>query len=370
MPDVQKLLDKIYHSVIPEIEDLESVLSFQDDGQIAQLFNFSDKVRKEFCGDGVALRGIIEFSNYCSRECFYCGINKNNHRLRRYRMDEKQILDAVEYLASCNIKTVVLQSGEDGILNALWMKEVIEKIKSRWDIAITLSVGERSADDYKTWRKAGADRYLLKIETSEEALYSSMHPGMDFKKRLDCLRILKELNYQVGSGNLIGLPAQSLKMIAQDIIFFKRNDFDMIGIGPFIPHQDTRFAGQNKGNVFLTLKTIALTRLVTKNAHIPATTALGSMDRDYRLDGLKCGANILMPNFTPAPYRKFYEIYPQKRCVNEPVGVCNLCMETMVKGLGRFIDYSQADSLKSGKKFKQILNSKPEIPACRQAKQI
>jgi len=343
---LSELLQKIYTASLPRPEDLEQVLSLSGERELNELFSFADGVRKEFCGDGVILRGIIEFSNYCSRECSYCGLNKNNRKLERYRMNKDELLKAIGYLASCNIKTVVLQSGEDQGLDVLWLRDVIFKIKSSFDIAITLSVGERSADDYSIWREAGADRYLLKIETSNEGMYSSMHPQMEFMQRLDCLQVLKKLGYQVGSGNIIGLPGQSLKTIAQDIIFFKRSDFDMIGIGPFIPHQDTLLAGQQKGDALLCLKTIALTRIVTKNAHIPATTALGSLDKDYRLDGLKCGANVLMPNFTPQPFRKLYEIYPQKRCVSEPVGACNFCMDGMAKSLGRFVDYSKADSLK------------------------
>jgi len=342
-------LNRIYAASLPELEDLEQVLSLSGQKDLNELFSFADSIRKQFCGDGIILRGIIEFSSFCNRECFYCGLNKNNRKLKRYRMNKDELLKAVEYLVSCNIKTVVLQSGEDEGLDALWLRDLVLEIKSRFDIAITLSVGERSSDDYRIWKQAGADRYLLKIETSDEALYSSMHPQMKFMQRLDCLDVLRKLGYQVGSGNIIGLAGQTLKTIAQDIIFFKRGDFDMIGIGPFIPHQYTCLSGEQKGDVQLTLKTIALTRIVTKNAHIPATTALGSLDKDYRLDGLKCGANVLMPNFTPQPYRKLYEIYPQKRCIDEPVGACNFCMDGMAKSLGRFIDYSKADSLKERK---------------------
>ena len=346
MSKLGELLNKIYAAPLPELQDLEQVLSLSGQEELNELFSFADSVRKRFCGDGIILRGIIEFSSFCVQECFYCGLNKFNRKLERYRMNEDELLKAVEYLASCNIKTVVLQSGEDKGLDILWLKDIILKIKSRFDIAITLSVGEKSVDDYQIWRQAGADRYLLKIETSDGALYSSMHPQMEFIQRLNCLDVLRKLGYQVGSGNIIGLPGQTLKTIAQDIIFFKQGDFDMIGIGPFIPHQDTQFAGQEKGDAQLSLKTIALTRIVTKNAHIPATTALGSLDKDYRMDGLKCGANVLMPNFTPQPFRKLYEIYPQKKCVDEPVGACNFCMDDIAKGLGRFIDYSKADSLK------------------------
>jgi len=346
MSKLSELLNTIYTVSSPKPEDLEEVLSLSGQEELNELFSFADSVRKKFCGDGIVLRGIIEFSNFCSRECAYCGLNKNNRKLERYRMNKDELFKAVEYLVSCNIKTVVLQSGEDMGLDALWIKDIILGIKSSFDIAITLSVGERDIDDYRIWRQAGADRYLLKIETSDEGLYSAIHPQMDFKQRLGCLDILRELGYQVGSGDIIGLPGQTLKMIARDIIFFKRGDFDMIGIGPFIPHQDTCLSGRQKGDAQLSLKTVALTRIVTKNAHIPATTALGSLDKDYRLDGLKCGANVLMPNFTPQPFRKLYEIYPQKRCVNEPVGACNFCMDSMAKSLGRYVDYSKADSLK------------------------
>jgi biotin synthase len=348
MSKLSQLLNKIFETVLPTIRDLEQVLSLKSKVELNALFSFADSIRKEFCGNGILLRGIIEFSNFCDKECFYCGLNKNNRKLSRYRMNQEELFKSVEYLASCNIKTVVLQSGEDLALDALWLSEIVQKIKSRFDLAVTLSVGERSLADYRLWRQAGADRYLLKMETLDKDLYASMHPQMSFVQRLKCLDTLRKLGYQVGSGNIIGLPGQNLKTIARDIIFFKQENFDMVGIGPFIPHQDTQFFTQETGEALLTLKTIALTRIVTKNAHIPATTALGSLDRDYRLDGLKCGANILMPNFTPQPYRKLYQIYPGKKCVDEPVGSCNFCMDGMVKGIARFIDYTRGDSLKKG----------------------
>jgi len=340
------LLNQVYLAETFLPDDLERILALEDPDELEVLFAFADKVRKDFCGDGILLRGIIEFSSFCDKECFYCGLNKNNRKLHRYRMNTEELLQSVEYLASCKIKTVVLQSGEDPALEASWLAQLIRRIKSELGLSVTLCVGERKASDYKLWRDAGADRYLLKIETTDEALYNSIHPKMRLAKRKDCLDHLRKLGYQVGSGNIIGLPGQSLKILAQDILFFKQGDFDMLGIGPFIAHQETPFAGLPKGQALLTLKTIALTRIVTKNTHIPATTALGSLDQDYRMQGLKCGANVLMPNFTPAPYRKLYEIYPQKRCVSEPVGACNFCMDDMAKSINRFIDYSKGDSLK------------------------
>lgn len=346
MSKISELLNKIYICQLPDAEDLEYLLSLEQKEDLKELFDFANQVRKSFCGDGIILRGIIEFSNFCDKECFYCGLNKNNHQLSRYRMNKNELIKAVKHLASCNIKTVVLQSGEDPGLDVLGLRDIISEIKSNFSIAITLCVGERSLEDYQIWKNAGADRYLLKIETCDKNLYESMHPKMSFTRRLDCLKDLRGLGYQVGSGNLIGLAGQNLKTIAQDIIFFKQNNFDMIGIGPFIAHGQTKFANQKNGEALLVLKTIALTRIITKNAHLPATTALGSLDQDYRLDGLKCGANVLMPNFTPQPYRKLYEIYPDKRCVKEAVDSCNSCMDSLAQSIGRFIDYSQGDSLK------------------------
>lgn len=348
MSKIVELLEKIYVAQVPDARDLEALLSCEDKEDLNQIFNFADKVRKEFCGDGIFLRGIIEFSSFCDKECFYCGLNRNNRKLARYRMTADELIKSVEHLAVCDIKTVVLQSGDDPGLDALWLADLIRQIKFKFNLAITLSVGERKFADYRLWRQAGASRYLLKMETTDESLYNRMHPRMSFAQRLNCLSWLRDLDYQVGSGNIVGLPQVSLKNIAQDIIFFKQQNLDMIGIGPFIPHPDTQFAAKTSGAAALTLKTIALTRIVTRNAHLPATTALGSLEQDYRGEGLRCGANVLMPNFTPLPYRSLYEIYPGKRCVQEPVGVCNFCIDELVKNSGRFIDYAKGDSFKQG----------------------
>jgi len=344
--DFKDLLKKIEELETPSQKDLEEILKIEDNILLKVLFDYADNIRKKFCGDGVFLRGIIEFSNYCVKDCFYCGLNKNNTSLKRYRLTKEEILESVEKIVRNNIKTVVLQSGEDLGIDVFWLADLISEIKKRFDIAITLSCGERDFKDYKILKEAGADRYLLKIETSDKKLYESMHKNANFKKRLECLDNLKILGYQVGSGNIIGLPSQDISTIAKDIIFFKEKDFDMIGIGPFIPHPNSVFKKEKQGSIALTLKTIALTRIVTKNAHIPATTALGSLEKDYRIDGLRCGANVLMPQFTPEKYRKFYQIYPNRRCVNEAVGKCVFCLDSMVKTIGRFIDFKRGDTLK------------------------
>jgi len=344
--DIETLLQRVSDAATPALDDLVRLLSVTDPAACEKIYACADAVRKQRMGEGILLRGIVEFSNVCDNTCHYCGLNKHNKKLRRYTLSQEEIIEAVGRIVSHNIKTVVLQSGESDSLDPQWFAGVIREIKKRFDLSVTLSVGEKSRETYKLWKDAGADRYLLKIETTDKKLYASMHPGMSFENRVRCLRDLEELGYQTGSGNIIGLPGQAIESIARDILFFKENDFDMIGIGPFIPHPGTELGEKGRGAVALVLKTVALTRIVTKNAHLPATTALGSLGKDYRVDGLKAGANVLMPNFTPAPYRKLYEIYPDKRCVEEPVGACAFCVEGMARSIGRCVDYGKGNSLK------------------------
>lgn len=348
--DLGVVLKRISESQMPEVRDLEFVLSRQAEKDLEQIFNFADGIRKEFSGEGILLRGIVEFANFCRNSCYYCGLNKNNLTLKRYRLTTEEVLSSIKKISKAKIKTVVLQSGEDDDLGRGWLAEIIREIKSKFDMAVTLSVGERSEKDYRAWKDAGADRYLLKIETSNKKLYESLHPKMSFENRLNCLKVLKDLDYQVGSGSIIGLKGQTLEILAQDIQFFKKNDFDMIGIGPFIAHPATELKNQAQGDALLTLKVLALTRMVTKRANLPATTALGSLNRDFRLEGLKAGANVIMPNFTPLAYCKLYEIYPNKKCLEEKEGACVNCFEQIAKSLGRFIDYSRGDAQK---KFNQ-----------------
>jgi biotin synthase len=296
----------------------------------------------------VLLRGIIEFSNHCRNTCTYCGLNRHNGRLQRYRLTRQEILAAVENIRRAGIKTVVLQSGEEDNLDGGWLRQVIEEIKRDFEVAVTLSVGERRREEYEFWKEAGADRYLLKIETSDPGLYRELHPGMSFENRIRCLQDLAELGYQTGSGNLVGLKGQTLRSLAGDIRFFKQGNFDMISVSPFIPHPQTALAGEPAADLTMTLKMTALARVVSRNAHIPATTAIGSLNgRDERPKALAAGANVLMPNFTPAPYRRYYEIYPNKRCVGEDVGACAGCMEQMVAAMGRSVESSRGDSLKN-----------------------
>lgn len=346
--NTKNVLEKVYTSKIPDRNDIEYLLALQDQKEMEELFDFADEVRRKFVGDGILLRGIVEFSNYCRNTCSYCGLNKFNKTLQRYRLTKDQITASVKNIVSAGIKTVVLQSGEDEKLNTNWLKEVIEQIKIDFNIAVTLSVGQWNYTDYLLWKQAGADRYLLKIETTDEALYHTLHPQMSFENRMECSKNLKTLGYQNGSGCIVGLKGQTIQTLAEDILFFKKEDFDMIGIGLFIPHKNTLLGKEALGSLKLTLKTLAVTRIVTKDTHLPATTAIGSVGGcDERIKALKAGANVIMPNFTPEPYRKLYEIYPDKRCINEHWDDYISSLEKMAKATNGWLDYSRGDSLKN-----------------------
>lgn len=278
---------------------------------LEEIAKIADNVTKEVHGDIVHLRALLEFSNYCKCNCLFCGIRRGNKKLLRYRMKEREIIKVAEKAAKEGFKTIVLQSGEDPFWNAKRLSKVVKEIK-KFNVAVTLSVGELSYEEYAMLKEAGADRYLLKFETSDETLFRKLKPDTTLKKRIQCLRWLKELGYETGSGIIVGLPGQSLESIAQDIALMYELKLDMVGIGPFIPHPQTPLAFYPHGSSFLTLKVLAITRLLLPKANIPATTALGTVSPSLRFKAFHCGANVLMVNVTPEKYRKLYEIYPGK----------------------------------------------------------
>lgn len=327
------------------LADLELILAATDPDETALLDRTAAAIRDAECGRRMVLRGLVEFSSACANDCRYCGLNRNNRNAERYRLTKEEILECADMIADSDIRTIVLQSGEDRA-PAGFLAEVVREIKARHDMAITLSAGERPREDFALWKEAGADRYLMRVESSSPELYASLHEGRTLETRLRCLDDLQELGFQTGSGIMVGPPGQTLAHIARDIAFFSTRDFDMIGIGPFIPHPDTPFRAEPSGSVRLTLSVVALTRVVTRNSWLPATTALGSMDRDYRVDALRAGANVVMPNFSPVSVKKKYEIYPGKRCLTERTGACAGCMEGLARAAGLELDRSRADSLK------------------------
>ncbi|MDD2804437.1 MAG: [FeFe] hydrogenase H-cluster radical SAM maturase HydE [Elusimicrobiales bacterium] len=313
----------------------ELVKALSPDTDPAPYFDLADKVRRETVGDGVHLRGLVEFSNYCSRRCYYCGIRAGNPKVRRYRLTPEEILACARTAVQLNYKTVVMQSGEDPYLSARSLAAIVERVKTETGLAITLSVGEHSAEDYRMLRAAGADRFLLRFETSDRKLFTMLKPDSDYDNRFRCLAWLKDAGFQVGSGVMAGLPGQSLESLADDLLLFKRLDLDMVGIGPFIANPDTPLAGAVSGTLDAALRMVALTRILTKNAHIPATTAMGSIDPQGRQKALRCGANVLMPNISPTEHRVDYSLYPGKICTGEAPEQCAGCVDAMLGALGR-----------------------------------
>ena len=308
----------------------------KDDTQNQWLVSYADNVRKQYVGDRVHLRGLIEFSNICKCHCKYCGLRCENKTVERYRIMPDDIMLHAQRAVQMGYKTIVLQSGEDSYFTRDVMCKLIENIKTL-DVALTLSIGEKSYDDLKAYKQSGADRYLIRIETTDKNLYKKMHPYMDFEKRMQCLKDLKKLGYETGSGCLVGLPEQTVESLADDILFFKELDADMIGIGPFIPHPDTPLKDCAQGNFILALKVMAIVRIMLKNINIPATTAMETLNPNGRLIALQSGANVVMPNVTSTEYRAKYEIYPDKICINDQPSKCRNCIETKIKSIGREI---------------------------------
>jgi biotin synthase len=347
--NLKSIIEKEYLSK----EDIVFLLSLEDPLEVNLLYQKADKVRKEYCDEEVHLRGIIEFSNNCEQDCPYCGLRLSNLKLDRYRMSEDEILTTAEHIYKAGIKTIVLQSGEDFEYTRSYITNLIISIKNKLDVAITLSLGERDFGDYDKWKKAGADRYLLKHETAKPDLYEKIHQRQKLEERLEHLKYLKSIGFQTGSGNIIGLPGQSLEDIADDLILCKELNCDMVSISPFIPSPDTPFRNVAKANLQLTLKAMAVGRIFLKDVHIPATTALGTLDELGRERGLQAGANVIMPNYTPNPYRQNYQIYPDKKCISDDPLACGSCLTLMIESLGRKVGKSKGHSLK----YKDILTN-------------
>ena len=301
-----------------------------------ELFSRANLVRQQNVGDDVHLRGLIEFSNICKRQCKYCGLQSSNKTIERYRILKDEILLHVQKAVNLGYKTIVLQSGEDDFYDTDKMCEIIREIK-KFDLALTLSIGEKTFDEYKAYKQEGADRYLLRIETTDKNLYKDMHPNADFNNRIKCLENLKTLGYEVGTGCLVGLPNQTMESLADDILFFKEIDADMIGIGPFIPHEQTPLKDAKMGDFWLALKVMALTRINQPNINIPATTAMETIHPNGRIIALNSGANVVMPNVTSTEYRAKYEIYPGKICIGDKPEQCRMCIENKIKSIGRTI---------------------------------
>jgi len=330
--DILALINQAEHTHSLGKDELVVLLTQQEYDK--ELFAAADRVRHNFVGDEVHLRGLIEFSNICKQNCLYCGLRRDNKVLERYRLEPDVIIEFARKAKEYGYRTVVLQSGEDSHYTVEDMVYIIKKIKEL-DLAITLSIGEKDTQEYQAYKEAGADRFLLRIETTDKELYEAMDPGMSFENRKRCLTDLKELGFELGTGCLVGLPGQTLESLADDILFFKTLDADMIGVGPFIPNPDTPLQDERGGTFNLALKVMALIRLLLPDINIPATTAMESLDPNGRLIALASGANVVMPNVTEGDYRRMYALYPGKICINDTPAHCRACITGKISGIGR-----------------------------------
>jgi biotin synthase len=330
--------------------DLKTWLLERDPQALQLLWAEADRVRRNRVGEAVHLRGLIEVSSHCIRHCLYCGLRAPAVELERYRMEPDEILACAREALRLGYGTVVLQAGEDPGLGRQVVAETVRAIKRETALAITLSLGERSDEDLQAWREAGADRYLLRFETSDPVLYRRIHPSLPGvpSDRFAQLHRMRRMGYEIGTGVMVGIPGQTWDTLAADLLRFREFDMDMIGVGPFLPSPRTPLGGmgaasflaapveQVPNDELTTLKAVALTRLICPEANIPSTTALATLDRTQGRElALARGANVVMPNVTPVAYRSRYEIYPGKACVNETAATCQGCMEGRIRSLGR-----------------------------------
>lgn len=300
------------------------------------LFQNASEVRESIYGRDIYIRGLIEFTNYCKNNCFYCGIRRGNANAQRYRLTPEQILQCCSYGYGLGFRTFVLQGGEDAYFTDEMLCGIVREIKHKHpDCAVTLSLGERSNESYKALKEAGADRYLLRHETSAKSHYEKLHPKeMSFENRINCLNQLKALGYQTGAGFMVGSPFQTVQNLADELIFLKELNPHMVGIGPFIPHKDTPFFNEASGTAELTLFMLGLLRLTLPNVLLPATTALGTADPLGREKGIKAGANVVMPNLSPVDVRKKYMLYDNKICTGDEAAQCINCLKRRIESVG------------------------------------
>ena len=333
------------------LSEEEFVLLLQQSGDAA----VRETLRREalalcrnYYGNQVYIRGLIEFTNYCKNNCYYCGIRRDNPHVRRYRLSTEEILSCCREGYGLGYRTFVLQGGEDPYFTDERMTELIRQIRREYpDCAITLSIGEREKDSYRKFREAGADRYLLRHETADPAHYRSLHPEeMHFSHRIQCLYDLKELGYQVGAGFMVGSPGQKLEHMAKDPLFLQKLQPEMVGIGPFIPHHDTRYAKEQAGSVEMTLFLLSVIRILLPKVLLPATTALGTMDPVGREKGLLAGANVIMPNLSPEKNRKDYSLYDNKICTGEEAAQSIASLRKRVESVGCQVVTDRGDAVR------------------------
>lgn len=341
------VIDKLFATRDASDEVLKLLI---DLGDADYLYKRALERRKEYYQDDVFTRGLIEFTNYCKNNCYYCGLRAQNHSVERYRLTPEEIYECADEGYELGYRTFVLQGGEDMYFSDAQICEIVRRLKSDHpDCAVTLSIGERERASYQAFYDAGARRYLLRHETANEAHYGKLHPNeMSLAHRKQCLWNLKDIGFQVGSGFMVGSPFQTLEDLVADLRFLQELQPDMIGIGPFIPQADTPFGDQQAGSVKRTLNLIAILRLLFPYALIPSTTALGTLDPKGRELGILAGANVVMPNLSPTRFRKLYAIYDNKICTGDESAQCRHCLEKRVESIGFRLVVDRGDVRREG----------------------
>ena len=327
--------------------EIAGLLAVEDEDGMGRIFAAAHAVKEKRCGKGVAARGLVEAGNVCAKDCLYCGIRKSNSAVRRYALSADEIVAAAEEAKSLDYASLVIQSGEvEGEAHTRFIEEVLVRI-APLGLGVTLSLGEQTEETYARWRAAGAERYLLRIETSNPALYARLHPAeCSWERRVECLRALRRTGYQVGTGVMCALPGQTFADLAADILFYADLDVDMIGMGPYIPHPDTPLAAEatdwNAASALsLGLKMIAVTRLFLHDVNIAAATALQALADDGRERGVAAGANVVMPNVTAVAHRRDYRLYANKPCCDETAALCRGCLDRRLAAIGEHLLYGK-----------------------------
>lgn len=344
--NVEDIINKLYEKNNATREELLYLLDNINEHEKELLIKTADKTRKKYYKNKVYLRGLIELTSFCKKDCLYCGLRRHNKNAQRYRLSIDEVLECVRKGDKLGYKTFVLQGGEDDYFTDEVMIRLILTIKKEFpDNAITLSLGERSYESYEKMFKAGANRYLLRHESASKELYESIHPGEPFEKRRECLKNLKKIGYQAGAGFMVGIPNQTNEDLVNDFIFIKEFEPAMCGIGPFIPHKDTPFKDYKHGSLEKTIICLAIVRLLLPKVLLPATTALSSIDKSGRNAGLKAGGNVIMPNLSPISVRKKYSLYNNKAYILDEDAEYRKLTEQKIKEAGFEVEISRGDNL-------------------------
>lgn len=354
---VNKTIDKtVGKSVVDALEQkrqisreqLEFLLSTEDEETVEYLRRRAAATARKYYGNHIYIRGLIEFTNYCRNNCYYCGIRRSNSHAERYRLDGEQILSCCDKGYELGFRTFVLQGGEDPFFTDERVCGLVAEIKKRYpDCAVTLSIGEKPRESYQAYFDAGADRYLLRHETAAEEHYRMLHPAeMSLENRKRCLRDLKEIGYQTGCGFMVGSPGQTVATLYEDLRFIQSLQPEMVGIGPFIPQKDTPFGDREAGTLDRTLRLLSIIRLMNPRVLLPATTALGTIHPRGRELGILAGANVVMPNLSPVNVREKYKLYDNKICTGDEAAECRHCMERRMESIGYQVVVSRGDCIR------------------------